>query len=107
MGRFSSALVEGVDFRCYAACHRDGLAAQATGSVYWAELATVSLRQRISSVQVVVAWAVLLVIFGTLVNKANYEDISVPEGTTGVELLLSISAIAISVLVAWKLHTIL
>jgi hypothetical protein len=55
----------------------------------------------------VVAWAVLLVIFGTLVNKANYEDISVPEGTTGVELLLSISAIAISVLVAWKLHTIL
>jgi hypothetical protein len=58
------------------------------------------------SALVVIAWAVLLVVVGALV-KTNYEDISVPEGTTGLELLVSISALAIAVLTTWKLHDIL
>jgi len=58
------------------------------------------------SALVVVAWAVLLVSVGILVN-AKYDDISVPEGTTGLELPLSMTAIATSVLAAWKFHDIL
>ena len=59
-----------------------------------------------SSALAVVAWAVLLVIVGACVNT-TYDDIPVPEGTTGVELLLLMTAIAMSVLAAWKLHAIL
>lgn len=45
----------------------------------------------------VALWALVLVLVGKAANQA-YEHVSSPDGTTGIELLLSMSALAISVL---------
>src|SRR5215469_18160795 len=48
----------------------------------------------------VAIWALGLVLVGKAVNE-NYEGISIPDGTTGIELLLSMSALALAVFALW------
>jgi hypothetical protein len=49
----------------------------------------------------VAIWALGLVLVAKAVNN-KYEDISIPDGTTGIELLLSMSALAMSVFALWE-----
>jgi hypothetical protein len=51
-------------------------------------------------------WASGLVFVGKAVNE-NCERISTPDGTTGLELLLSISAIAFEVFALWEFRRVL
>jgi hypothetical protein len=53
-----------------------------------------------------VIWASALVFVGKAVNETS-ERISIPDGTTGVELLLSISAIAVEVFALWEFRRVL
>jgi hypothetical protein len=57
--------------------------------------------QSMKWVLAVAIWALGLVLVAKAVNE-NYEDISVPDGTTGIELLLSMSALAVSVFALWE-----
>jgi hypothetical protein len=54
----------------------------------------------------VAIWALGLVLVAKAVNE-NYDDISVPDGTTGIELLLSMSALAMSIFALWEFRRVI
>jgi len=54
----------------------------------------------------VAIWALGLVLVGKAVNE-NYEGVSIPDGTTGIELLLSMSALALSVFALWEFRRVI
>jgi len=54
----------------------------------------------------VVVWALALVLIGKTINE-NYEPTSIPDGTTGVELVISICALAVAVYSLWEFRQLL